>query len=155
MTYIGRASEGVWVWAEHLKENTPLLVHLITTESGQSCSYYIGFVEGLNTSYQAGEKLEFSLTLWQSVLQTHPKDEPIWHSQTKASPGAQLEQRGPPRNILKDKCPARYTAGDRGTPKITGGVQRQKYPDTLKSTVSSGNISNGKDSTCWDCSIAG
>lgn len=60
-----------------LKANTLLLVHLITTESGQTCSYCTRFAEGLNMSYQAGGKLEFSLTLWQSVLQTHPKDVPI------------------------------------------------------------------------------
>lgn len=53
--------------AAHLKENTSSLVHLITAESGKSCSYRTWFVEGLNVSYHAGGKLEFSLTLWQSM----------------------------------------------------------------------------------------
>lgn len=42
-----------------------------------------------------------------------------------ASPGAQLEQSGPLRNILKDQGPDGCADGATGTPEITGDVQRQ------------------------------
>lgn len=115
--------------AARLKEDTSLLVHLITTESGQNCSYCTWFVEGLKVSYQAGGKLEFSLTLWQSVPLAPDSSQRCAHLTQRssiASPGAQLEQRGPLRNILKDQGPVGCTGGARGTQKIAEDVQRRK-----------------------------